>query len=159
MPTKYPLREDPSCSMVKWKRINSQKIEFATHNSFEKGLKESIAQPSTPEVLAMPVDSLSVSVDIQKIFNKYYLPSVVFVVHDTRWCILQTQYLTSTSVRLASHFGDADAEGGDGRFGVVGLHTCGDLGALLVKLFAESGRAAYLQGRAQGNLDSCIHEN
>ena len=52
MPTKYPLREDPSCSMVKWKRINSQKIEFATHNSFEKGLKESIAQPSTPEVLA-----------------------------------------------------------------------------------------------------------
>ena len=53
MPTKYPLREDPSCSMVKWKRINSQKIEFATHNSFEKGLKESIAQPSTPEVLAL----------------------------------------------------------------------------------------------------------
>ena len=43
--------------------------------------------------------------------------------------------------RLASHFGDAEGDG----FGVVGLHTCGDLGALLVKLFAESERAAYLQ--------------
>ena len=40
----------------------------------------------------MPVDSLSVSVDIQKIFNKYCLPSVVVVVHNTRWRILQTQY-------------------------------------------------------------------
>ena len=40
----------------------------------------------------MPVDSLSVSVKIQKIFNKYCLPSVIVVVHNTRWRILQTQY-------------------------------------------------------------------
>ena len=40
----------------------------------------------------MPVDSLSVSVDIQKKFNKYCLPCVVIVVHNTRWRILQTQY-------------------------------------------------------------------
>ena len=53
MPSKYPLREDPSCSMVRWKRINSQKKEFATHNSFDKGLKESIVQPSTPELLLL----------------------------------------------------------------------------------------------------------
>ena len=40
----------------------------------------------------MPVNSLSVSVDIQKIFNKYCLQSVVVVAHNTRWRILQTQY-------------------------------------------------------------------
>ena len=33
---------------------------------------------------SMPVNSLSVSVNIQKIFNKYCLPSVVVVVHNTR---------------------------------------------------------------------------
>ena len=46
------------------------------------------------------------------------------------------------SARLASQFGETDRCS----FGVVGLHTCGDLGALVVKLFAESERAAYLQG-------------
>ena len=57
--------------------------------------------------------------------------------------------------RLASHFGEAERDGGGGSFGVVGLHTCGDLGALLTKLFAESERAAYLQGRlAPHNLDA-----
>ena len=30
-------------------------------------------------------------------------------------------------------------------YGVLGLHTCGDLGPILVRLFAESDRAAWLQ--------------
>ena len=38
---------------MKWKRIESQKKELATHNSFEKGLKESILQLSTPESLTL----------------------------------------------------------------------------------------------------------
>ena len=39
--------------VVKWKRIESQKKELATHNSFEKELKESILQLSTPESLLL----------------------------------------------------------------------------------------------------------
>ena len=39
--------------VVKWKRIESQKKELATHNSFEKELKESILQLSTPESLPL----------------------------------------------------------------------------------------------------------
>ena len=54
-------------------------------------------------------------------------------------------------VRLASQFGETNGN----TFGVVGLHTCGDLGALVVKLFAESERAAYLQGC----YVSQIHDN
>ena len=39
--------------VVKWKRIESQKKELATHNSFEKELKELILQLSTPESLLL----------------------------------------------------------------------------------------------------------
>ena len=47
--------------VVKWKRIESQKKELATHNSFEKELKESILQLSTPESLLLyPTAALSV---------------------------------------------------------------------------------------------------
>ena len=45
--------------VVKWKRIESQKKELATHNSFEKELKESILQLSTPESLLLYVLGIS----------------------------------------------------------------------------------------------------
>ena len=46
--------------------------------------------------------------------------------------------------KLAAQFRVA-ADGNDLRYGVVGLHTCGDLGPLLIKLFVSSRRAVYLQ--------------
>ena len=47
--------------VVKWKRIESQKKELATHNSFEKELKESILQLSTPESLLLYVKYSDIS--------------------------------------------------------------------------------------------------
>ena len=49
--------------VVKWKRIESQKKELATHNSFEKELKELILQLSTPESLLLYLEETGVGDD------------------------------------------------------------------------------------------------
>ena len=46
----------------------------------------------------------------------------------------------------------------DLRYGVVGLHTCGDLGPLLIKLFAQSPNCVSLQsmGCCYMKLEHCL---